>query len=219
MWITRLKIRHDCIIGNRCKQFKVTTTGTPFNVFFEKGVTYAPQIQTVQGDEERINSFIKDLRKDKRITNFEVEGSTVFFIEVRKEKIPSTFYHSKLIFVKPVFVDKEGYEYWEVATWKKTILTDFINGIKKEVSKDITLLKMKESKLTDIYYSHLMPQLTENQHKALLLAFEGGYYNWPKKTDLGRLAKIMKISIATFREHLKKAEQKIMPNLIETIQK
>src|SRR3989344_2828905 len=105
MWITALKIKHDCVIGNRCKKFQVTTTGMPFNVFVEKGTTYSPQIQTLQGNEEKVRAFIKDLKHDKRITNLEADGNTIFFIEVRKEKTPSTFYHSRLIFVKPVFVD------------------------------------------------------------------------------------------------------------------
>jgi predicted DNA binding protein len=216
MWITRLKIRHDCIIGNRCEKFEVTTTGTPFNVFIEKGVTYSPQVQTLQGDEKNIKDFIKDLKNDMRITNLEVEGNTVFFIEVRKEKIPSTFYHAKLIFVKPVFVDKGGYEYWEVASWKRAILTEFIASLEKEI-KNVEILKIEETKISDIYFAHLLPDLTSHQKRALELAFEGGFYAWPKRTGLGKLAKIMRVSVPTFREHLKRAEEKLMPDLVKSI--
>jgi len=216
MWITRIKIKHDCVIGNRCEKFEVTTTGTPFNVFVEKGITHSPQVQTLQGDEENIKDFIDDLRKDKRITHLEVEGNTVFFIEVRKEKIPASFHHIKLIFVKPVFVDKEGYEHWEVASWKKSILTDFISSMEKEIGK-VKVLKIEETKLTDIYFAHLLPRLTSNQKRAIELAFENGFYAWPKRTDLGELARIMKVSIPTYREHLKRAEEKLMPDLIKSI--
>jgi len=216
MWITRIKVKHDCVIGNRCKKFGVTTTGMPFNVFVEKGVTHSPQVQTLHGNENDIKEFIKDLKKDKRIINLEVEGNTIFFIEVRKEKIPATFHHIKLIFVKPVFVDKQGYEYWEVASWKKSILTDFIANLEKEIGK-VEVLKIKKTKLTDIYFAHLLPKLTSNQKRAIELAFEKGYYSWPKRTDLGELAKIMKVSIPTFREHLKRAEEKLMPDLIKSI--
>mgnify|MGYP002063779088 CR=1 FL=1 len=216
MWITRIKIKHDCVIGNRCEKFGVTTTGTPFNVFVEKGVTHSPQVQTLQGDEKNVKDFIKDLKKDKRITHLEVEGNTIFFIEIRKEKIPATFHHIKLIFVKPVFVDKEGYEYWEVASWKKSILTDFIANMEKEVGK-VEVLKIEETKLTDIYFAHLLPKLTSNQKRAIELAFENGFYAWPKRTDLGELAKIMKVSVPTYREHLKRAEEKLMPDLIKSI--
>lgn len=216
MWIAKLKIRHDCIIGNRCKEFNVTTTGSPFDVFIEKGITYSPQIQTLHGKEENINEFIKDLKKDKRIGNLEVEGNTIFLIEKRKEKIPATFYNKKIFFVKPVYVDKKGYEYWEVASWKKIILTTFIGNLEKEID-ELEILKLIETKLTDIYSIHLAPHLSKNQRIAIDLAFEKGYYSWPRKTSLGKLAKEMKISIATFREHLKRAEEKLMPSLISQV--
>jgi len=216
MWITKLKIKHDCVIGNRCEKFQVTTTGTPFNVFIENDITHSPQVQTLQGDAKDIKEFLKDLKKDKRIINLEVEGNTIFFIEIRKEKIPSTFYHTKLIFVKPVFVDKEGYEYWEVASWKRTILTDFIASLEKEI-KNVKILKIEETKISDIYFAHLLPDLTSHQKRALELAFEEGFYAWPKQTDFGKLAKLMKISVPTFREHLKRAEKKLMPDLIKSI--
>jgi len=216
MWITKLKIKHDCVIGNRCEKFQVTTTGTPFNVFIENGITHSPQVQTLHGNETNIKEFVKDLKKDKRITNFEIEGNTVFFIEIRKEKIPSTFHHVKLIFVKPVFVDKEGYEYWEVASWKRTILTNFIAHLKQEI-KSVDIQKIEETKLTDIYFAHLLPNLTSHQERALELAFEEGFYAWPKRTDLGKLAKLMKVSVPTFREHLKRAEGKLIPDLIKSV--
>ncbi len=216
MWIAKLKIRHDCVIGNRCKKFGVTTIGTPFSVYIEKEITHSPQVQTLQGDESKIKEFISDLKKDKRIINLEVEDNTIFFIEIRKDKIPASFHNVKIIFVKPVFVDKEGFEYWEIASWKKLILTEFIVNMQKEI-KDIKLLKIEQTKLTDIYFAHLLPKLTSSQKRAIDLAFENGYYVWPKKTDLGKLAKKMKISIPTFREHLKRAEEKLMPDLIKSI--
>lgn len=217
MWITKLKIKHDCIIGNRCEKFKITTTGIPFNVFQEKGVTYSPQIQTLHGDKKKIKIFIEDLKKDKRIRNLEIEGNTLFLLEIRKEKIPATFYHPKLIHVKPVFVDSKGYEYWEIASWTKKMLTEFIENLEREI-KNVEILKIEQTKLTDIYFSRLMPKLTDYQKRAIELAFENGFYEWPKKTDLGKLAKLMKISIPTFREHLKRAEEKLMPNLIGLIE-
>jgi predicted DNA binding protein len=221
MWITRLKIRHDCIIGNRCKKFGITTTGTPFNVFIKDNTTYSPQLHTLEGDKEKVKEFLNDFKKDRKVSNLEVEGNNIFFIEIQKtKKITSSVYARlgpKIIFVKPVFVGKDGYEYWEVASWSKHILTDFIKSIRKEVTKEVNVEKIEQTKLTDIYFSHLMPNLTENQKKAIYIAFEKGYYHWPKKTDFNKLAKIMKISVSTYREHLKKAEQKLMPDLIKAI--
>jgi len=221
MWIARLRIRHDCVIGNRCKKFHVTTTGTPFNVFLKGKITYSPQLHTIEGDEKNVKAFINDLKNDRKVSHLEIEGNSIFLIEIQKQqKVSASVYSTlspKIIFVKPVFVDTEGYEYWEIASWKKEILTQFIKGIAKEVSKDIHIEKMIETPLKDIYFSRLMPALTAFQKKAISLAFERGYYAWPKRTDLGKLAKEMKISISTYREHLKRAEEKLMPDLIKSI--
>lgn len=219
MWVTKLKIRHDCIIGNRCEKFSVTTTGTPFSVYTENGVTYSPQVHRVDGDPENVRKFLKELKEDGHVQNFESEGNIFFITEVQKKKKVTASIFSRMgpriIFVKPVFADRQGYEYWEIASWKKSILTDFITGVMNEVSKDIEIQKIEQTKLNDIYFSKLMPQLTENQKRAVTLAFENGYYSWPKKSDLSKLAKLRSVSVPTFREHLKRAEEKLMPDLMK----
>jgi len=194
----------------------VTTEGTVSSVFKEGGKIYSPQMQILHGDEKDTKAFIGDLKKDRRVKSLEVEGNVIFYIEVRKENIPSTFYHHKLTYVKPVVVDVDGYEYWEIASWEKKILTKFIGDVEKSVD-ELEILKLEQTKLMDIYFSHLMPKLTINQKRSVELAFENGYYEWPKRTDFGKLAKMMRISIPTFREHLKRAEEKLMPNLIKRI--
>jgi predicted DNA binding protein len=217
MWICRLKIKHDCIIGTRCRKFGVTTIGVPFSVYLEDGVTYSPQVHTIYGEDESVRNFIEDLRKDKRVTHLEYEGNTIFCIEVRKDKVPASYYNHKLLYVKPVFVDRKGYEYWEVTSWDRKIITRFVGDIQSRF-KDVKVLKLRQSRITDIYFSHLGPRLTENQRKAILLAQEKGWYSWPRKTDLGELSKMMGVSIPTFREHLKRAEGKIMPELVRAVE-
>ena len=43
------------------------------------------------------------------------------------------------------------------------------------------------------------------------------YYNFPRKTELKDMAKEAGISLSTFREHLRKAEKKIMPDVIRNL--
>ncbi|MDD5254007.1 MAG: helix-turn-helix domain-containing protein [Candidatus Nanoarchaeia archaeon] len=215
MWTTKIKLKHDCIIGTRCKKFGVIDAGISFNIFQEKGVTYSPQIHTVYGEPAAINNFIKDIKKDKRIENFEIAGDSFFCLEVRKEHVPSTFKTDKLIFVKPVFVDREGYETWEVASWNKFNLTEFIKNLKKDF-EDVKVLNIQQTKLTDVYYPHLMPDLTPSQKRAIGLAIENGYYDFPKKTNMKKLARIVGVSAPTFCEHLSKAEKKIIPNVLSS---
>jgi hypothetical protein len=158
------------------------------------------------------------LKSDSRVKNLETEKNTIFFLEERFERIPSAFYTKKLFFVKPVTVDLNGYEYWEVSSWKKENLSEFISNIKKEFS-DVKILKIKETTLSDLYYSHLAPPLTKQQRRALELAVEHNYYGFPRKTSLKKLAKAMNVSLPTFQEHLRKAEEKIMPHLVKLLPK
>lgn len=217
MWVARIRVRHDCVIGNRCRKFNVTDLGgVAFNVFREKGKIHAPQIQVLSGKDDDVKQFIEELKADERVTDFEQEGNAVFFVEVRPDEFPSAFHNPKLIFSKPVTVDTEGFEYWEVASWKKETLTEFIKNLQESLD-EVKVEKISQSKLTDIYFIHLRPKLSEKQKRALELALELGYYEWPKKADFAKLSKAMGVSVQTFREHLKRAEQKVMPDLIKQI--
>ncbi len=217
MWVARVRVRHDCVIGNRCRKFNVTDVGgIAFDVFREKNEIHAPQIQTLSGREEDVNAFVEDLAKDSRVKNLEREGNAVFFVEVRPDDFPSTFYNPMLFFYKPVTVDTEGFEYWEVASWKKTALTDFIKSLQKSL-KEVRVEKIQEGSFSDIYFIHFRPKLSKQQKRALELALEMGYYDWPKKADFAKLSKAMNVSVQTFREHLKKAEHKVMPDLTKHI--
>ena len=52
--------------------------------------------------------------------------------------------------------------------------------------------------------------LSNRQAEVLELAYNAGYYDWPRPTDAKTLAGELDISHATFLEHLRKAERKIM---------
>ncbi|MBI2647572.1 helix-turn-helix domain-containing protein [Candidatus Woesearchaeota archaeon] len=135
----------------------------------------------------------------------------MFFIGKSKEKIPSSFYTQKIFFTKPVFVDKQGYEYWETASHDRNVLSEFLHGLEKQNYQHLEILQFKNIKLNNIYFPAIAPDLTEKQKRAFELAVEEGYYDIPKRIDLKKLAQIMKISLATYQEHLKRAEAKIVP--------
>jgi predicted DNA binding protein len=219
MWIAKLVIKHSCFIGNKCEKYSVSTISVPFNIYIEKDVTYSPEFHTLWGDEKNIKKFISALKKDKNLKNIEVDGNKVFLIEVTKKKLPVTIrakLQQKIIWVKPIYINVKGEEHWEIASWDKRHILNFIAETKK-VSKYVILESVKETKLKDIYYTRLLPQLSPKQKEAMTLAFEEGYYNWPKKTDFQKLSQRMKLSVSTFREHLKKAEKKILPDLIKQL--
>jgi len=214
MWILKLKIKHDCTIGNRCEKFKVLSYSIPLGNWEEKGYSFTAERHTIEGKPEDIRQFFKDIKKEKRVRNLEIAGNTMFFIGKSKKKIPSSFYTQKMFFTKPVFVDEKGYEYWEVASYDRNVLGDFLKELKEQHYEHFEMLQFRNIKLDNIYFPAIAPDLTEKQKEAFELAIREGYYDIPKRTDLNKLAKMTGISVATFQEHLKRAEAKIVPRLV-----
>ena len=219
MWVAKLRLRHeDCVVGRRCKRFKVMSIGIPFGSYKEGDYAYFSHFETLVGDEESIKKFIADLKGDPSIKDLEVEGHSLFFlVELPlKQRIPTTHYNPKIFFIKPVVVDEEGYESWEIGSWDETILRNFVVNLQKE-HFEIKILKLQNEKLDHIYFPQVMPFLTKSQKRALELATQRGYYDFPRNVELEQLAKEQGISLSTFREHLRKAEKKLMPDLVRNV--
>ena len=60
---------------------------------------------------------------------------------------------------------------------------------------------------------------SDKQRRALELALEFGYYNYPRNISVDNLSKKAKMPRTTFQEHLRKAESKLMGLLIQSIKK
>ena len=148
--------------------------------------------------------------------NLETSGDVFTYeINLGKEGEHVMLYHNKsILFVKPTINHYDGHEYWEVASWKREELENFIKELKGHMDV-CKIIKLENSKLTDVYFPNTMPKLSKHQKIALELAYLNGYYSYPRKIHLNELAKIAKIGISTFQEHLRKAELKLLPAIIE----
>ena len=218
MWITKLKLRHnDCPIVNRCQKFSILVFSYPATHYNKKGKSFATTTCYFQSaNEEKKKKFLQDLEKDPKISNLEFSGDIFSYeIDLGKEGEHVMLHHTKQIFfVKPVINHYDGHEYWEVASWKREDLEKFIAGLKKHMDACV-ILKIENSPLTDLYFPNVMPKLSVQQKKAINLAYENDYYSYPREITLAKLAKLAKIGISTFQEHLRKAELKLLPVIIE----
>lgn len=59
-------------------------------------------------------------------------------------------------------------------------------------------------------------RLTERQYEVIELALESGYFEWPRETTSEELAGELEISRTTLLEHLRKAESKLLSDVLET---
>ena len=82
---------------------------------------------------------------------------------------------------------------------------------------EVELIYIKETKLADIFLPHSYPRLSPKQKEAIELAVKQGYYQYPRKIDLEKLAEIAKVKRQTYQENLRRAEKKLIPFLTESI--
>jgi predicted DNA binding protein len=86
----------------------------------------------------------------------------------------------------------------------------FLRAVRKHPGEH-KLFFFKQQKITNLMIYSLLPKLSGKQREVLLLAVQEGYYGYPRKITLDKLAKILKISVSTCQFHLAKAEAKLVP--------
>jgi len=220
MWVLRFKSKEKFNIYNkRTIQFNIRIYFYSQKYYIEKNKIYFINSGIISGEENNKKAFFKDLKKDKKIKDIEINND--FFVSVYSEKVAEarvsalkTIYNQKIIFLKPTIFDEEGFEEWEIASFNRKDLEKIINEAKKLqklIGGEFILLNFKEKKVKDLTIQSIMPNLSIQQKKALELAIQNRYYGYPRKITLKKLATLMNISESTYQFHLAKAEEKIIP--------
>jgi len=213
MFIAKLKLYHnDCPIVNRCVRFKADVLSYPGHHYSKGGRNYVSTFCKFRdADEETQRKYLADLKKDPAITKLDVWGNNFLYeddLGKSGEHVMLYFNHS-MVFVKPTVNSRDGHEYWEIAAASKDVITKFFGELKKHM--DIAeIVHVKEEKDIDFAFPLIVNTLTPTQRKIFNLAIELGYYNFPRKADLAKIAKKAGTSIPTVQEHLRKAESKIL---------
>lgn len=208
MWAIRLKIYEpDEVVSIFCNKHDLTAIGYPLSFEKIKGKLYLNAAGKLIGSEKGKQGFFKDFKKSQFITKLEVyEDFFVFQLELIPE-VPELF-QPEFIYVEPIRIDHKFIQYYHIASWDREKLSKLLDL--KIPNADIKILSFKEEKIKDISITKPYPALTDKQKRAFKTAFESGYYEFPRKTELKELAKTNKISLSTYQAHLRKAEKKIM---------
>jgi len=210
MWVLKLKLKNDnFLLGGLAVKFQVDIIGYPISYYKDKNYLYLTSTGYLIGNEKNKRKLINFAKKSKYFLKLEIKKD--FIINISRQSLQTEeVYNPKLIRPKPVFISKQGYLIWEIASWNKKDLEKIMLIAKKHQGQ---ILKLKQEKLSNFNFISFLPDLTKNQKKAIDLAILNGYYLYPKKTNLHKLAKMMNLSYSTYQEHLKKAESKLITNL------
>jgi predicted DNA binding protein len=90
---------------------------------------------------------------------------------------------------------------WTIVLSDKKVLKDIFDHLK---SKSVEAELVKLTKIDD------KETLTERQDKITLVAFERGYFDYPKRISLRELARMFDVSPSTLSEILRKGQRKIV---------
>jgi hypothetical protein len=130
-----------------------------------------------------------------------------------KVQIPKEFtklfaeFKLDLIWTTPLNLSEEKWIYSCIGDQES--LTKFIELMKKY--GEILNLRFQKA----AYQEHdILSVLTEKQRDIIVAALKFGYYSYPKKINSEQLSQKVNISKATLLEHLRKAEARILENII-----
>lgn len=212
MWVGKIKISSEkTLIGNLAKKHKIDVVGYPVSSHKKKNKTISFVVGELFGDEKAKKKFIKDLKKEKRVKHIEIKNN--FMSVLLNEPLSlSRFYGLNMIYTQPAFISKEGYEVYSVASWSREDLIDFLHFLEK--IRNGKILRLKKEKISNISIMAPFPEMTKKQKEALDLAIKEGYYEYPRKIDVKKLAKKKGLAFSTFQAHLRKAEKKAIARSI-----
>jgi hypothetical protein len=115
----------------------------------------------------------------------------------------------------------QGDVIWTTPTlWKEKRMTLSCIGEEEELKKIKKAMNLF-GKISNIRYHkavyqehNMLSVLTDKQREIIIAAKHSGYYDYPRKIDAKGLAKKVGVSKATVVEHLRKAEGRLMANIL-----
>lgn len=104
-----------------------------------------------------------------------------------------------------------------IITLEAENLTHFYQDIQDSFRVDVRSKREVDTLTQDepmLSVDSLIPDLSERQQEAILMAWEAGYYDIPRETTTEQLAAEMEVDRRTFEEHLRLAENKFVGALV-----
>lgn len=212
MWLLKYHFRHrECKYLPMVKRLGITLYVYPINNFTSRNNFYVTAIHIVEGEKDKIKSYLEYLRKIS-VKVERISENSMFTLTVMRENLKyyKTLYSPLFIYPSPVIHDGEK-EIGEIACWDEEPLRNLVRVMQKSKNTIFfKLLKLKNENLKEILLFRVMPNLTAKQREAFEMATKEGYYNYPRKINLGGLSELMRISKSNYHEILRRAESNIL---------
>lgn len=209
MWVAKVRVSGKRgAVGSRTLKHNVSVAGYIISVKKEEKYLYIDIIGFVYGDKKNKKEFVKDLRNAREIVNFEINGDFIV-AQIKDPKELEPAYSTGVMHLEPIVIDSKGDNIYTVGSWERSELNNFLNFLVKKYGAEI--LKIENRKISNFSILSIRPELTGKQKAAFELAIKHGYYDYPRKTSIEKLAKLSGVAFSAFHAHLRKAEKKFLP--------
>ena len=207
MFKAKLKISHKgCWAMKLSEKFPDVSFKLNNCLYFED---HTIGIVSARGDSKHFKDIVKLLKSFSIVKKIEIvdEGKDYIYLRLHtyeEEKYETITYYvlKNNCFVLDAVSFKEGSEIWTVGSDDRENISKLYNGLQN----------LGKVELVSINKTAIESKLTNQQRDIVNLAKELGYYDWPRKISVTKLAKYYGLSKSTFIEHLRKAECKILLN-------
>lgn len=169
--------------------------------YSEKGVK---DLVEIAGPQDVMDEVLADIRKNPLVSKVDTtttdRGKVVGAITTSRCEICRILTDSD-VFLISAESKGDGKVEWTVVLSDKSVLKGMFDHLKsKSVEADLVKLTKIDDKET----------LTERQDKITHVAFERGYFDYPKRISLRELARMFDVSPSTLSEILRKGQRKIV---------
>ena len=158
---------------------------------------------------DRIISHLERSKGYKKVKEIERSKDTLLLLVVLYQK---GYIQNVIQKYNGFFIDlhtvSEGYEYWHVGVVDRNSIDKMLVEFKK-------MGELKVLSIGEVKFANTL--LSKQQKKVFMYTYESGYYEIPRKTNVAKIAKVLKLNPATVGEHLLKAENKLIKSMAKSL--
>ncbi|OGS43700.1 MAG: hypothetical protein A3K76_04615 [Euryarchaeota archaeon RBG_13_57_23] len=158
----------------------------------------------IAGPQDVMDEVLRDIRKNPMVTKVETtmteRGKLIGAVTTSRCDICRILTDSDVFLISAETRDN-GKVDWTLVLSDKAVLKDIFDHLK---NKSVEAELVKLTKIDD------KESLTERQDKIAKVAFERGYFDYPKRISLRELARMFEVSPSTLSEILRKGQRKIV---------
>jgi len=139
----------------------------------------------------------------------------------KKNSVSRNLDDHNMLHLMPVAYEA-GWEYYHAIAFRHADFEKFTEAVEKLPSELVVLhkspVKANLGGLVTVTVDDLFAGLTGKQIEALLTSYFLGYFSFPRKVNVKKIAKTKQVPRTTFQEHLTKAENKLIRGLMPYLQ-